>query len=30
SREYVFSLGTVPLLIITGIMINLFFYNDWI
>ncbi len=23
SREYVISLGTVPLLIITGIMINL-------
>ncbi|MHC2833999.1 uncharacterized protein DUF4181 [Bacillus sp. F9_6S_D1_P_5] len=30
SREYVISLGTVPLLIITGIMLNLFFYNYWI
>ncbi|HFK1547972.1 MULTISPECIES: DUF4181 domain-containing protein [Bacillus] len=30
SREYVISLGTVPLLIITGIMINLFFYSYWI
>ncbi|PIE94797.1 DUF4181 domain-containing protein [Bacillus fungorum] len=30
SREYVISLGTVPLLIITGIILNLFFYNYWI
>ncbi|UDW01017.1 DUF4181 domain-containing protein [Bacillus cereus] len=30
SREYVISLGTVPLLIITGIMLNLFFYRYWI
>ncbi|MGF9878999.1 DUF4181 domain-containing protein [Bacillus albus] len=30
SREHVISLGTVPLLIITGIMINLFFYSYWI
>ncbi|MCU0096324.1 DUF4181 domain-containing protein [Bacillus sp. OR9] len=30
SREYVISLGTVPLLIITGIMLNLFFYTYWI
>ncbi len=37
SREYVISLGVVPLLIITGIMINLFFitigfnhmWNEW-
>ncbi|MCU5738645.1 DUF4181 domain-containing protein, partial [Bacillus mobilis] len=30
SREYVISLGTIPLLIITGIMFNLFFYRYWI
>ncbi|MFD6842414.1 DUF4181 domain-containing protein, partial [Bacillus cereus] len=27
SREYVISLGAVPLLVITGIMLNLFFYT---
>lgn len=30
SREYVISLGTVPTLIITGIILNLFFYSYWI
>ncbi|MEC2627626.1 capsular biosynthesis protein CpsH, partial [Bacillus cereus] len=28
--EYVISLGTVPLLVITGIILNFFFYTYWI